>query len=89
MNSKAEDLLATALSLPESERAEIAAQLIASLDPTVDEKASKAWDEEIARRIEELDSGKVKCLPWPEVRRMLLLMAAVNLGTGARGLLTD
>ena len=71
MNTKAEDLLASALKLPESERAEIAAELIASLDRTVDEEASKAWDEEIARRIEELGSGKVKCLPWSEVRRLL------------------
>lgn len=71
MNTKAEDLLANALTLSESERAEIAAQLIASLDQSVDAEAQEAWDAEIARRIEELDSGKVETVPWSEVRRML------------------
>jgi len=31
--------------------------------------APRAWDDEIARRIEELDSGKAKTIPWDEVRR--------------------
>ena len=30
-----------------------------------------AWDAEIAKRIEELDSGKVKTIPWAEVRRKM------------------
>lgn len=86
MNTKAEDLLANALTLPESERAEIAAQLIASLGQTVDAEAQEAWDAEIARRIEELDSGKVETLPWSEVRRMLFRTFD---DTGATGLLAD
>jgi putative addiction module component (TIGR02574 family) len=30
-----------------------------------------AWDKEIARRIEELDSGKAKTISWDEVRRRI------------------
>jgi Putative addiction module component len=31
--------------------------------------ADEEWKEEIARRIRELDSGKVKPIPWAEARR--------------------
>jgi putative addiction module component (TIGR02574 family) len=30
-----------------------------------------AWSEEIARRIEDLDSGKAKTVPWEEVRHRI------------------
>jgi len=30
-----------------------------------------AWEQEIARRIEELDSGKAKTIPWEEVQRRI------------------
>jgi putative addiction module component (TIGR02574 family) len=56
------------LSLSEEERAELACSLIDSLDEKVDPGAQEAWDEEIARRIHELDSGKAKAIPWDEVR---------------------
>jgi putative addiction module component (TIGR02574 family) len=31
----------------------------------------KAWKDEIARRIKELDSGKAKTVPWDEVQRRI------------------
>ena len=31
-----------------------------------------AWSEEIGRRIEEVDSGKVQLIPYAEVRRRLM-----------------
>jgi len=34
----------------------------------VDEGVLAAWDDEIKRRISELDSGKAKTVPWSEVR---------------------
>jgi putative addiction module component (TIGR02574 family) len=46
----------------------LAGSLIESLDEA-EEGVTEAWNEEIARRIEELDSGKVKTIPWDEVRR--------------------
>jgi len=68
MTQQASELLQKALSLSEEERAELAGSLIESLDTTVDAAAEAAWNEEIARRIEDLDSGKTKTIPWKEVR---------------------
>ena len=68
MSNETIELLQKALSLPEKERAELACSLIDSLDATVDEGVEAAWDEEIARRIHELDSGKAKTVAWEEVR---------------------
>ena len=72
MNATAKQLYDNALQLPDSERAELAAWLIESLDPDVDRLVDEAWDAEIKRRIDELDSGKVTAVPWPEARRMIL-----------------
>lgn len=66
---EAEELLKKALALPEKERADLAGSLINSLDETVDEDAEAAWQEEIARRLEEVRSGKVKTRSWDKVRQ--------------------
>ena len=50
MTHEAEALLEKALSLPENERAELASNLIASLDTNVDPDTDAAWQEEVARR---------------------------------------
>lgn len=67
----AKELLRRALALPEEERAALASSLIESLAPAVDEYCEEAWNEETARRIDELDSGKTKAVPWEEVRRRI------------------
>ena len=72
MNPEAEKLLEDALRLPLQARAALAAQLIESLDEEVDEDAEAAWSAEIARRVEELETGRVKAVPWSEVRRQIL-----------------
>ena len=66
---EAGELLKHALTLSERERAELASSLIDSLDPTVDADAELAWQQEIARRLEEVDAGRVKTISWDEVRR--------------------
>jgi putative addiction module component (TIGR02574 family) len=68
MTQQTSELLQKALSLSEEERAELAGSLIESLDASVDKDAEAAWNEEIARRIEDLDSGKAKTIPWEVVR---------------------
>jgi putative addiction module component (TIGR02574 family) len=60
MSQEASDLLKKALNLPVAERAELAGSLIESLDETNDESVQAAWDAEIVRRMEDLNSGKVK-----------------------------
>ena len=72
MNPPAQKVLEDALRLPNSERADLAASLIDSLDPKFDENAQSAWDAEIQRRVVELSSGSVKPIPWPEARRRIL-----------------
>ncbi len=65
------ELLKKALALPPEARAALAGSLLDSLDDAVDASAEEAWSREIARRIEELDSGKVKPIPWAEARRQI------------------
>lgn len=69
MSPEIEELLKKAMALTPKARADLASSLIDSLDQTVDEDVEEAWQQEIARRVEELESGKVKTIPWTEVRR--------------------
>jgi len=49
----------------------LAGSLLESLDETVDEGAEAEWQKEIARRIQELDSGRVKPVAWDEARQQI------------------
>jgi putative addiction module component (TIGR02574 family) len=64
-------LLKQALALPAEARAALAGSLFESLDDEADEPAEDEWSKEISVRIQELDSGKVKPIPWAEARRQL------------------
>jgi len=66
---EASELLKHALTLSDKERAELASHLIDSLDPTIEPGAELAWQEEIARRLEEVESCRVKTIAWDEVQR--------------------
>jgi putative addiction module component (TIGR02574 family) len=65
------DVLKQALALPSEARAALAGALLESLDETIDSSAEAEWDREIARRIEELDSGRVKPVSWAEARKQI------------------
>jgi putative addiction module component (TIGR02574 family) len=69
MTHKAHELLEKALALPENERAELAGRLLSSLDATVDPDADAAWQQELVRRKQEVESGKVATVPWEEVQK--------------------
>jgi putative addiction module component (TIGR02574 family) len=71
MNRDVSELLEKALSLPPEARAALAGSLLESPDDHVDATAEEEWNREIALRIQELDSGKVKPMPWAEARRQL------------------
>lgn len=64
-------LLKKALMLSVYERVDLAGSLIESLDNAKDKSVRAAWDEEIARRMEEVDSGKVKAVSLAVGRRRL------------------
>lgn len=72
MTAKAVRLLEEALQLPPTSRADLASTLIRSLDNESDADAETAWAAEIDRRVAELDSGKVKTIPWSKVEEKLL-----------------
>jgi putative addiction module component (TIGR02574 family) len=74
MTQEVAELLKKALALPPEARAALAGSLLESLDDTVDASAEEEWNEEIARRVQELDSGKVKPIPWAEARRQISAM---------------
>ena len=56
-----------ALALPERERAALARDLVASLDGPADADVAAAWDIELCRRINEIESGKAQLLDTDEV----------------------
>jgi len=68
MTPQVSKLLEQALSLSIEEQESLADSLISNLGGKVDEGVQAAWDEEVKRRIEELDSGKAKTTRWEEVR---------------------
>jgi putative addiction module component (TIGR02574 family) len=81
MTQEVSEILKKALALPPEARAAIAGSLLESLnDSPADEGVEVAWSEEIKRRIEEIDSGKVQMIPYEEVRRRL----AARLSDAAR-----
>lgn len=71
MNPIAVDLLERVLALDEEDRATLAGALIESLEPLEAPDAEQAWDAEIRRRVEELESGAVEAVRWSEVRERL------------------
>lgn len=53
-----------ALKLPKEAHAALAGKLIESLDGApADERVEAAWSAEITRRLQDIDSGKVKTVP--------------------------
>ena len=69
MTHDTQELLRKALTLPDKERAELAGNLIASLDAVQDPDVDAAWQEEIARRLHEVQSGEVKTVSWEAVQQ--------------------
>ncbi|MEP7344508.1 MAG: addiction module protein, partial [Gemmatimonadaceae bacterium] len=66
---KAEAIRREALSLTARERAELAEQLLASLDTLSEDEVAQLWLHEAARRAEELDRGLSKRISADDVRR--------------------
>lgn len=71
MTQKSQVVLEEALKLTAHERAEVAEQLIASLDEGPDADVEQAWQEEVQRRLQQIERGEVKTIPWEEVQRRL------------------
>jgi len=68
MSKAGQKVLDEALGLEVSERAELAAELLASLDGEPDEDVESAWAAEIERRADRARSGKDSGRAWTEAR---------------------
>ena len=78
-----EELENKALQLSPKERGELIHRLIVSLEGEPEdtpEAIAKAWDEEIARRVADMDAGRTKWIPADEVMSRLRtkVLAAKN-----------
>ena len=71
MTSKAQAVLREALALQVDERANLAAELLASLDDGEEEDpvaVEEAWAKEIERRARRVVSGESEGISWEQVR---------------------
>jgi putative addiction module component (TIGR02574 family) len=72
MSPRAQELLREAMALPVKERADLAAELLASLDDAAAEDPAEveaAWAAEIERRARRVMAGETAGIPWDDVRR--------------------
>ena len=65
-----------ALSLPVQQRAELAEQLLSSLDALSETEIEQLWLREAARRADEIDQGVAKRIPADEARRQAQTLLA-------------
>jgi putative addiction module component (TIGR02574 family) len=71
MTKATESVLADALRLDAKARAELAAELLASLDGPADPDAATAWEQEIERRVNALEAGTVDLESWESVQQRI------------------
>ncbi len=64
-------VLADALRLEPDARAELAAELLASLDGPADPDADTEWAAEIDRRIRAIEAGTARLEPWAHVKQRI------------------
>ena len=85
-NLTTNEIIASALQLPWADRERILEALQQSLiDETIDhgpeepaEEVEAAWSDEIARRVADIDSGRVKLISSEEAERMIWVDARPN-----------
>lgn len=68
MSSKVDEILKPALKLKRSQRAEVAAELIASLDGPAEKATKEAWVDELARRVQDVRENRLKLEDWHSVQ---------------------
>ncbi|MBV9497034.1 MAG: addiction module protein [Acidobacteria bacterium] len=71
MTRAVEELYERATSLSVEDRAELAGRLLESIEEASDEDLESAWADEIRRRMADFRAGRVKLIPWTEVRAKL------------------
>lgn len=69
MSPTTEQVLTTALGLPDDDRMELIEALIVSFQSDDRPPFDDSWRDVIRRRSDELKSGRVTPIPWAEVKR--------------------
>jgi putative addiction module component (TIGR02574 family) len=67
MSNRGTEILKEALSLPPDERAEIAEQLLSSLDSPDRQKVDVLWANEVEDRLDSYEQGEIKTIPAKQV----------------------
>jgi len=69
MRASIDEIESEVLGLPPADRARLAQRLLESLDDSAEDpaEAERAWEEEIVRRVAELEAGKVELIPAEQV----------------------
>ena len=67
MSKNLKDIAAEALELPLTARAELASQLLDSLDDLTEEENDQLWAQEADRRYAEYKAGNIEAVPADEV----------------------
>lgn len=71
MRSAVEELYEKGSELTSDDRAELAGRLLESIEEEPDEGVEEAWAAEIERRMADYRAGRVRTIPWAEVRAQL------------------
>ena len=71
MSRTVQELYEKATELTSNDRAELAGLLLESIEEPSDEGVEEAWAAEIECRMAEFRAGRVKTIPWSEVRARL------------------
>jgi putative addiction module component (TIGR02574 family) len=71
MTKGAQSILLEVLRLNVRTRAKLAAEILASLDGPADPEAADAWEDEIQRRVNALESGTEKLESWENSKRRI------------------
>lgn len=66
-----DEIRAAALGLPDADRANLANDLVHSIDSPYDDRDDTDWDAEIRSRVDDIIEGRVKTIPGDEVRARL------------------
>ena len=71
MSKPVQVVFSEALRLDLHERAEVAAELLKSLDGPPDPDAGAAWAAEIERRVAAIQAGTVELEPWEDIKHRI------------------
>lgn len=71
MNPTVDELVAQAERLPVADRELLLARLRLTLPHAIDPEIEAAWIEEAERRLDAVDRGEMRSIPWDEAKKRL------------------